>query len=377
MTRRPGFTLIEILVVISVIAILSSLSLGAMGSVKRNAKRNGSLAVMHKVDTALRLFKEEIGSFPYQLTYPDPLVVPINRLYYHLGKTIQDADLALVKQDADTAMAQYAYNCRPLNNPNDPPSVSNQPVEPAAAPASGSYNPIHQFRIADVRANAAFSIGWSKFDNCRLGTAAMLNRMAQERARLAIFSGNVDVTGCHLLDGYDKNNAAFTARSPNPASAKLVASPASATKPGWAGNYLLGELEPRFIAADGVTILDAWKRPLLYICQVVEGTRSAGGWMFDQPILWIDTRQYGLHRQGRMSLLANDPESGLALTANPPFLPDPVKPMHSDMRYYAGPGFAHEFELWSVGPDAACDWMRDAHVNADNIPLAPYHKGIP
>jgi hypothetical protein len=69
------------------------------------------------------------------------------------------------------------------------------------------------------------------------------------------------------------------------------------------------------------------------------------------------------------------PGTSTPLTASE-FLPDPSDLMHSDMRFWAPPGYELEFELWSAGPDGQMSWWRNDPANADNIPCEPYNRGI-
>ena len=155
----------------------------------------------------------------------------------------------------------------------------------------------------------------------------------------------------------------------------LLASPQSAAKPGLAKDYLKGELPKRHIS--GEAILDAWNHPLIYICQVVEGVNSAPHCYSDSGSTDVNSLNMGLHPLGRKSLAPTDTITGIALAADPLTLPDLANLRHSDRRYYAARNLELEFELWSAGPDGQVDWMRDAAVNADNVPLQPYDKAIP
>lgn len=60
-----GFTLIEILVVISIIAILASLVLAAAGSVQRKGARSRAESEIAAVAAALESYKADNGDYPY------------------------------------------------------------------------------------------------------------------------------------------------------------------------------------------------------------------------------------------------------------------------------------------------------------------------
>lgn len=316
--RRPtgcGFTLIELLIVVGILAALMGMLMPMLRMADRLATASATRSVMAKVDIAARLFRADIGAYPYQRTYADPLTggaMPnwSNRLYWHLGTQMTDAQMTNVRKDADDAAARYNAV--------------------AVAPNNFAFND------------------------------RMLDRMAAERARMMLYSGNLDATGPTVI-------------TPPPvvSSGKLVPSPVGQ---GWADDYLGGELEKRYI--DGEQVLDAWKKPLIYVCQVTEGVCSALT-MTGLSSNSLPAKKYGLQPLGRISLAARDALTGTVLVPNPPYLPDPTNLRKSDRRKYAAPTWEAEFELWSAGRDGLADWMRDAQVNADNVSLVPYDKHLP
>jgi hypothetical protein len=148
----------------------------------------------------------------------------------------------------------------------------------------------------------------------------------------------------------------------------------TAARPGWANDYLAGELEARYI--DGEAVLDAYRQPLVYVCQVTEGVRASGAVIFNVGVPRISSAQYGLSRIGRRTLATVDAQTREPLAADPDALPDPANRMHSDRRIYAAPSYEDEFELWSVGGDRRLGWMRDDARNRDNVPLIDYDKPL-
>lgn len=339
---RRAFTLIELLIVIAILATLAGMLLPILNLATRESKKSATRTVMVKVDTALRLFRSEIGPYPFQQAYADLAAGDAwtNRLYYHLGTDIADADRTKVVADADAAAALF---------------LDGNPWWPM--PNAYSYNG------SDSRE------GW--------GAAYMANRMARERVRIALYSGNTGVT-CGVMQASNASwrdvwGGAFTRRVLP--TTPLLSAPKSADKPGWAKDYLKGEVPQRHI--DGENILDAWKRPLLYVCQVVEGMNSAPHCYSDSGSTDVNSLNMGLHPLGRKSLAPTDTITGIELAADPPGLPDLANLRHSDRRLYAARNLEVEFELWSAGPDGKAEWMRDAVVNTDNVPLQPYDKAIP
>lgn len=362
---RRAFTLIELLIVIAIIATLAGMAMPLLALASRSAKQQSSLALMNKVETGLRLFRAEVGSFPWQPGYADPAAgeTPGNGLYRRLGSSIAVADLKKLQSDAASAAAVYTYDCT-------------NPANPAGAPAEQPAVSAHAFRTADVKpasgafqagggnvwswnaATAAWSPVWPKggwynsVTSLQLAAAVMLNRMAGERARLAVFAGNPAVHGCRIAPTIAPDGSVFQAGRDNSGS-PLLATPASADRPGWCGDYLAGELEPA--AVDGDTILDAWRQPLVYVCQVVEGTRGpSSGTIFLTPMLQLDAQAYGLASAGRTT------------TTTPA----------SDRRTEAAPGQEFACELWSAGPDRRFTWTRADAANRDNVAPASYDAGI-
>lgn len=392
-----AFTLIELLVVIAIIAVLMGMVMPLLASASRSARRSATQAVMGKVDTALRLFRTEAACLPWQVAYADTASGgrPDNELYRRLGQVIDRVALQRVRADADAAAACYAYDC------TDPADANAAPKEPVDL-ASLAVRP-HVFRISDVKpaagsfqrgggvdngGGAVWSYGggvwtptwttggwYNTLAMTKTAAAVMLNRMAAERARLAVFSGNPWVGGCHIAPTLAPDGTVYQAGRDNSGSQLISGTPQSAGAPGWCNDYLEGQLERSAISADG--ILDAWGKPLAYVCQVTEGVRGhSNGTIFLTPILQIDARSYGMARSGRKTLSERDPVSGAALAADGDALPDPANLARSDRRAYACPGFENSYELWSGGPDGTMDWMRDALCNRDNIGLERYDAAL-
>jgi prepilin-type N-terminal cleavage/methylation domain-containing protein len=338
---RRAFTLIELLITITIMATLFGMLMPIVTMAGRESRKSATRSVMVKVDTALRLFRADLGPYPYQISYADLAAGDpwTNRLYYHLGTDLADADRAKMVADGDAAAALY---------------VDGSDSNPFPTPVS--------YSARDVSFN--YSVGW--------GVAYFANRMARERVRLAIYSGHAFITSGVLKIPYThwRNGSTPFPRRVLPTT-PLLAAPTSAAKPGWAKDYLVGEIPARYISGDA--ILDAWKRPLIYVCQVVEGMFSAPGAGGNE----LNALDMGLQPLGRRSLAPTDKITGKPLVADAAYLPDLSNLRHSDRRFYAPVGMELEFELWSAGPDGRAAWMRDAVENTDNLPLQNYDKGIP
>lgn len=61
---RPAFTLVEILVVISIIMVLAAMSIGGMGFVKRKAAEGRTEVLLGTVSTALEQYSADNGFLP-------------------------------------------------------------------------------------------------------------------------------------------------------------------------------------------------------------------------------------------------------------------------------------------------------------------------
>lgn len=368
---RPAFTLIEILISLSVIAVLAAMAMPVLSVAGRAARTSATRSVMHKVSTALDLFRTDIGAYPYQATYADLSAGerPTNRLGFHLGSTLTPAEIRDLHTDADAAAAQYTYDCFvPGSKPTEKAPVSAHVFTSTDLFPAWSYEKI---AAPDV-------FGWKRIGlnkEQEMATCVMLNRMGAERARLAIWSGALDLGGCRIEEARRPDGTVYRAERDNSAIPLLPGPKATAAKPGWADDYLRGELEARY--RDGEVILDAWRRPLVYVCQVVEGMKASRGIIFHEGVQGIEAVRYGLDRSGRRTLAASDPVTGLPTTTDGEFLPDPARLQASDRRRWAAPGLEFAFELWSAGPDGRFDWFRTAGVNVDNVGHQPYDRRIP
>lgn len=307
---RRAFTLIELLVVIAILAVLAGMLMPIVSMAQRKAHRTNTEALMRKVETGLELFRGEMDTYPYQhhdtgSSFPE---AP-NRLAWTLGHDLDLAERAALNADLEAARRAYA--------------------------PGGS----HVFKAADV--DPEYSTSGNNFDRQRYEeiAAGVVNRMAIERAGLAVIAGNLTVTGIRGREG-----------------AAVVPEPASS---GFARDYLGAELDQDRIA--GEAIVDSYGNPLVYVCPVVQGMRSVhvpecmnnDRWR-SPPSKPVEVDYYGLDTQGR------------SITTS----------MASDIRVEAARPYAQGFELWSAGPDGRIHPMRDHPDNRDNIAATNYIRGL-
>jgi len=88
-----AFTIVELLVVISIIALLAALIFPVAGSVKRLAAIQNAQAQMAQLETAIDRYKSAYGFYPPDSTATIINGVPINQLYFELLGTTNNASI--------------------------------------------------------------------------------------------------------------------------------------------------------------------------------------------------------------------------------------------------------------------------------------------
>ncbi|HNW55943.1 MAG TPA: prepilin-type N-terminal cleavage/methylation domain-containing protein [bacterium] len=80
--RKSAFTLIELLIVIFIIAIISTLAYVSLGVVKSNGRDTKRLADINSLKQALELYRDHEGNYPVNLTsQTDTLTGKDGRIY--------------------------------------------------------------------------------------------------------------------------------------------------------------------------------------------------------------------------------------------------------------------------------------------------------
>ncbi|HTX21005.1 MAG TPA: type II secretion system protein [Candidatus Aquilonibacter sp.] len=131
---RRAFTLVELLVVISIIGVLAALTIPVLKSVKRREYINKSEAEMAQLESAIDAYKTAYGFYPpgNSLTPSNPLV---NQLYFELaGTTLTNGNFTTLDGSATITAASVTntfgvggfVNC---NSANKPSSETSQMAE--------------------------------------------------------------------------------------------------------------------------------------------------------------------------------------------------------------------------------------------------------
>ncbi len=405
--RRSGFTLIELLVVMAIMAILSGMLSVILSIAQREAKKSSTRATLMKVDQGIRLFRTEVGAYPFQTDLSTADVDPTkwtNNLAYRLAwkpanaaarKTYQDnlqADLTLIhtkfvfKAGKKVGMAggdgTHAFRFEDYySGPANPLFLTNLLLYPGSLSLTDD-----KFTTEDGTACNYMIPGW---DTGGSGTALVLTRMADEISSLRYLSGQLPVeapTGFDPADPVDKAlrpnlDARYTFlhfSAPLPVihytayryvpynkrgviaddSRGPVLTTVAATAAGWRSEYLTDSLKiqsapntPGEIDPTGTFIIDAYRHPLVYVCTFTPGAR---GYRHALGGSAVDESDYGMAPFSRLQ----------------------TKDLASDIRTTSALTYTMEFELWSPGSDGRFGHMRDDPLNRDNISLLPYNKGL-
>lgn len=415
MTQRwRGFTLLELLIVVSIIAVLTSMTSVLLSMAGRKARQVNTLAIMAKVEGAIRLFRTDMRTYPFQTDLTTADSDPskwTNNLGFRLAWSPTDAERTAyaAKVQTDIAVIKKAFF---FQNGQKTGLYDGIPVGPGKPTGDGT----HAFRAPDLWSNSTYisnlllgsgslqqpdgnfttvnggahgylpPAGWYSYgQSARTGTALVLTRLAEERTTIAFLAGDLPLmapvgidpadpvdkadyptederytilkyykSGDEVVDGYKyvPYNRGTDARGP-------VLTKAGAASAGWRADYLAGALRqqtgpgsPGNIDPTGEIVLDAYGRPLIYISRVLPGMRA-----YCNPIGgggMDEARRYRMDRQGRRR----------------------TGSLNSDIRSTAAAPFIHEFELWSAGPDGLFAHLRDDPAKRDDLPLLPYNRGL-
>lgn len=403
-------TLIEILIVIAVMAILVSMLSMMLSIAQRQGRAAKTRATLMKVDQAIRLFHTDMRVYPWQIDVGTPPAEPAqwsNNLAWRLAwkppavasATPSDPDRVSYLRDVQADLSEIQRRFRFVNGRNVPPSGDSSEgthafrlEEPTATSrtnlmvAAGSLSE----SLAQLKSSARLWIpgtGTLANTNDWIGDAHTLTQMAEEVTTLCYLAGQMPVlapTGIDPTLAEDKARYPFEdERYPSMAVSSSTTLPfryfpfnkaghfgddsrgpvltsGTARAKGWRADYLVGALqrsgpvERRDVDAGGEAIVDAWGTPLIYICAVRPGVKG------HQHAVGLTLTNGAREERYRMTTQGRDPTALLA----------------TDVRSTAAPAFTEEFELWSAGRDRRFTATRSDAVNADNIALMPYLKGL-
>jgi type II secretory pathway pseudopilin PulG len=138
--RECGFTIIELLVVISIIIILAGLILSTVGYVQKKGARSRAEAEIAAMSAALESYKADNGIYPRDATATDALdpAATINSANYALASLYLykqlSGDTSANRQPAAGAKTYFAFKPNQLS-----PTDQTQPVTAIRDPFGNSY----------------------------------------------------------------------------------------------------------------------------------------------------------------------------------------------------------------------------------------------
>jgi prepilin-type N-terminal cleavage/methylation domain-containing protein len=177
LSARGAFTLIELIVVVTVIVILTGLVLSTVGYVQKKAARSRAETEIAAMSAALESYKADNGIYPRDPTTTDTLNAkdPINMTNYRAasqylyGQIAGDADFDGVPNSNSKSYMQFKPNMLGTDNankvyPRDPfgNSYGYSTIQAATGNTSVGYNPTFDLWSTAGLTSGTDSTQWTK-----------------------------------------------------------------------------------------------------------------------------------------------------------------------------------------------------------------------
>ncbi len=110
--RAPGFTLVELLTVVGILAVLMALVMGAARGIRQHAARKETLATFKSLEAGLSKYYDDWGKFPYcWSTGDDSLMGEVAREYKPISGVGRDQDSSAALYAAMTMQERNGPYC--------------------------------------------------------------------------------------------------------------------------------------------------------------------------------------------------------------------------------------------------------------------------
>lgn len=197
-----GFTIVELLTVMAVIAVLIGLLIPALSLVKDNAKKIQQKAQFHSIDVGLGLYKSEYGAYPESKDNSMPTVDAIDPTVYCGANKLAEA---MVGWDFLGYHPKSGYTADGFNDldGDGTPHLVYEPINGIAN--EGAYNEANgdenienrknfiglenanAFQMQDIYTPATVTTeGWTAATNLVLGDVYAKNRLTGKKAGMPI-----------------------------------------------------------------------------------------------------------------------------------------------------------------------------------------------